>query len=288
MRPRQPLRHIAEKALQFRLDAVFSIDRLGSGEILGAGLLADPQHLAKAGRQRSQGGRHDLAHDPRPLAAAEDQQLDRIAALRRLVPALLDGEHRRPHRVSDMDGAAAVGGAQARRRRETGGDPPGARRQQTIGAAEDRVLLVDRGRQTEISSRKHRRDRGIAAEADDAGGGKPAQQSSCLQDPQREFAQRVRGVRRPAPESPGAHMMDLDPGNPSGKGLGPQIGEKVDLTPAAQKLDRQRLGREQMPAGAAGSEHIGRAHSPLPPSRRRVSASIIPMPRPSASSDDPP
>ena len=187
-----------------------------------------------------------------------------------------------------MDRAVAVGGAQPRCGRETGGDPPHPRRQQSVGAAEDRILLVDRGRQAEVSGRQHRRDRGIPAKADDAGRSQPAQQPSGLQRPQGELAQRLCGMRRAAAEPPGAHLVDLDRGDPCGKSLGPRVGEKVNLLPALQELQRQRLCREEMPAGAAGGEHIGPAHSSPPPSRRRVSASIIPIPRPSASSEEPP
>ena len=83
-------------------------------------------------------------------------------------------------------------------------------------------------------------------------------------------------------------MVRLDFASPPGESLGSCIAEEMHLAAAAEQLGCQRLGREQMAAGAAGGEHEGRTHSSLPPSRRRVSASIIPMPSPSASIDDPP
>ena len=53
-------------------------------------------------------------------------------------------------------------------------------------------------------------------------------------------------------------------------------------------LLQKRLGRKQMPAGAAGRDHEDPAQNSLPPRRRRVKASIIPMPSAKASIDEPP
>jgi len=66
----------------------------------------------------------------------------------------------------------------------------------------------------------------------------------------------------------------------------------MDPGAALNQLFGQRLGRKQVPAGTAGGEDearcAGRAQNSFPPSRRRVSASIIPMPSASASIDEPP
>ena len=57
------------------------------------------------------------------------------------------------------------------------------------------------------------------------------------------------------------------------------------------ELARERLGREEVAASAAAGEHdeAGCRHTSSPvPKRRRVMASTMPMPMPSAISDEPP
>src|SRR6516165_4762319 len=82
--------------------------------------------------------------------------------------------------------------------------------------------------------------------------------------------------------------MDFDPSKTSADRVGSPVGRQMNLVPAAQQLARQRLRWKQMPAGPASSKHERQAHGAVPVSRLRVSASIIPMPSPSASNEDPP
>ncbi len=126
-----------------------------------------------------------------------------------------------------------------------------------------------------------------------ARGLQPAQQPACLDGPRRQLGHAMGSAHRPAAEPGGAHPMDLDAGNPSGKGIGPRIGQEMHRPAARDELGRERLGREQVTAGAAGGEHEGpagrgRAHNALPASRRRVSASSIPIAKPSESIEEPP
>src|SRR6516165_9069255 len=187
-----------------------------------------------------------------------------------------------------MDGTGAIGRAQTCSRWKPHSDQLNSRRKQPIGTAEHSVLLVNNSRQTERRGRQHRRDRGIAAKADDPGGGQSAQQLTCLHNSEDQFGERFDCLTGPAAEPPGAHAMDFDPRNASGKGIDSSVAQKVDSAAVAEQLARQRLRREHMSSGAAGSEREGHAHSAPPASRRRVSASIIPMPSPSASIEDPP
>jgi hypothetical protein len=90
----------------------------------------------------------------------------------------------------------------------------------------------------------------------------------------------------------GAHLTDRDPRNLLGEGVGAPVGREIYPTALAHELAGQRLGREQMAAGAARRQHkieLGSGgHTSVPPRRRRVSASIIPMPSAKASIDEPP
>ena len=86
MRPRQPLGHVGEKALDLGGDAERrGIARRRASRSSGRACWLTRKPRAQLGRQRGQRRRHDLAEDPRALAAAEDQQLDRLPRLRAAV-----------------------------------------------------------------------------------------------------------------------------------------------------------------------------------------------------------
>src|SRR5205085_11734534 len=99
-------------------------------------------------------------------------------------------------------------------------------------------------------------------------------------------------MQRPTAKPSGPHLTDRDAGDLLGKGVGAAVGREMHPTALVHEFARQRLGREQVAAGAAGRQdkiELGSGgHTSLPPSRRRVSASIIPMPSASASIDEPP
>ena len=63
---------------------------------------------------------------------------------------------------------------------------------------------------------------------------------------------------------------------------------ETDLEAATEQFARQRLGRKDMSAGAAGREKDEPAHSSSPPKRRRVKDSAMPTPSPKAKRDEPP
>ena len=262
--------------------------RRDAGTILGPGLLADPQPRPQIRRQRGQRRRHDLAEHPRALAAAGDQQLDRPAGFGRRITCRADREDRRAHRVAGMHRAGLVGGAQPGGLGKAGGDAAGARRQQPVGAAEHRVLLMDQGRQAELRRRQHRRHRRIAAEPDHRRRHQPPQQAPRLHHPDRQLGQTVSRVQRPAAKLAGAHPVDRHPRHRLGERVGAAVGQQMHRAAARHQAARDRLGREQMPAGAAGGEDIDRAHGSSPPSRLRVKASNIPIPSAKASIDDTP
>jgi hypothetical protein len=54
----------------------------------------------------------------------------------------------------------------------------------------------------------------------------------------------VGGVSRSAPDPPGPHVVDLEPGNASGKCVGSCIAEEMDLFATPEELAGKRLGRE--------------------------------------------
>ena len=83
-------------------------------------------------------------------------------------------------------------------------------------------------------------------------------------------------------------MGDFNAGEVGGEGLDARIGQEPYLSAMRDQFRGQRLGWKQMAASSAGSEDERSTHRALPASRRRVSASIIPIPIPSASIEEPP
>ncbi len=83
--------------------------------------------------------------------------------------------------------------------------------------------------------------------------------------------------------------MKRDTGQFFGEGLATAIGDQRNAPSAGQQRAGERFGRKQMATGAtARQDDEMLAHISLSPKRRRVSASVMPMPSPRASSDDPP
>src|SRR5271166_5809691 len=132
MSTRKPLRDIGKKALNLRTNPgarVSSDDRLA---ILGAGLLADAQPLAQGLRQHCQGGGHYRSENMSPLAAAEDQQFNRLVGSGCGIGNGAEGEDRRPDWISGMDGAGPVASPQPVSVGKSRGNTPDERRQQPV------------------------------------------------------------------------------------------------------------------------------------------------------------
>ena len=297
LRARQPRRDVGKKAADLGVDAGLVQLRGDPLAILGPRLLADPQRAAQFRRQRGQRRRHDLGEDPRPLAAAGNQQLDRRAGLRRPIlrpPATASTAGRTGLPVCTARAVSA--GAQPGGRGEPGGDP----RDAAAPAADWR----GRARRSARGSRSERRAGSPPASSGprDSRRSRPPRRVDRRRSSRRActtpsaISATPRAARiGPPPMPPGPDLTDLDPRHRRWRRRRP-AGRSRDA-PRAPRRDEplgQRLRREQMPAGAAGGEHetrarrSARAHTSLPPRRRRVSASIMPMPNASASIDDPP
>ncbi len=178
-------------------------------------------------------------------------------------------------------------------------DPGRAAREQAIGAAEHGVLFVQDGLDAGALGRQHRRDRSVAAEADHDRGRQAAQDGARLEPAAHQLQRAARPRHQAAAgQAAGADVMHLDLGLAVAEALAARIGDERHAAAARDQLAGQRLGREHVAAGAAGGEHDEgpgpvhdgfRRHDRSPrPTRRRVSASSMPMPSDSASSDEPP
>ena len=173
-----------------------------------------------------------------------------------------------------------------------------ARAQETIGASHHRILLMQDGRNPEEPGGEKRRHGRIAAEADDGarldaaelhGGGRQAR-AEC------ERSARL-GERAGFRRRRGRKGVNGAGGKIAAEFERPAVGRELDLRAALGQRRRQRRGGKEMSARAARREQdrTRRAHpsgaagcSRSAAGRLRVVAMRKPMPRPSASSEEPP
>src|SRR6516225_3835697 len=139
-----------------------------------------------------------------------------------------------------------------------------------------------------MDRRQHRRNRRVTTKANDDGRPQSAQQPARLHYTKYQFGEPSDGWTRCAAELSRSDAMGFDPRQTSEHRISSPVAREMDPDPTAQQFVRQRLRREQMAAGPARGQHECDAHAAVPESRRRVSASIIPMPSPSAINEDAP
>ena len=225
--------------------------------------------------------RHDVGHDPRALAAAEHE---RAGGCRRRRAAgygsLAAVEHGRPHRIAGMDEPCRPPAATPC----TCGKPVAmrvdARRQQPVGAAHARRSA--RGSASGCraarprSTRRHRR---IAAEADDGRRLDPAEHRRSLPARPAPARQRPRWPcatgERAAERRRGDRVDVVGRKRPGHSASARSSVARCTAQPRARQRVRQRLGRKQMAAGAAGRQQDGSAPSPSAASALRPAAGTM-------------
>src|SRR5215469_8776903 len=139
-----------------------------------------------------------------------------------------------------------------------------------------------------MDRRQHRRNRRVTTKADDDARLQSAQQPARLNKAKRQFGEPSDGSARRAADLSRTDTMGFDPGETSAHRVSSPVAREMDSNPTDQQFVRQRLRRKQMAAGPTRGQYECDAHAAVPESRRRVSASIIPMPSPSAINEDPP
>ena len=263
MRRRQRLGHVGKERGEFRVDA---------GRIIGGahprpgprrGIAARPKTRAQRGRQRRQRRRHDIAEHARAERAAQHQQAQRVR--RRHVRHCGERGDRRAHRIAgDHRRRAcrhALGGGEAQRQHV------GVARQEPVGAAEHGVLLVQDHRR----AMPHQARRQAPARRTDSRRSPPPPRHACAPGsaapaPRHPPAPSppCRRAATPRPAMPAPLMTNCSrPGEHRAlQAARPRIGHQRHAPPARQQFARQRLGREEMPAGAAGRDHDGMHRRP--------------------------
>ena len=108
------------------------IGRAHGVEVLGARLLHDAKPRAQGGVEQLDRRRHDLGHHPRALAAAEHDEAQRTARIRRGIGDGRRGDHVSAHRIAG-EGHLAVPVRESRfvKRAKAGGDRGHARQPAT-------------------------------------------------------------------------------------------------------------------------------------------------------------
>ena len=281
------LGQVVEERRELRLEAEPGVGARHPLQVLGAALLGEREaralRLAQAGDRR----RHDFAEQPGTLAAADHQHAQRLLGNRRTIGPIAQRRDLGAHRIARDYLACGRHRLGAARRREGQREPGGAPRDHPIRPAEHRVLLVHQERDAQHGGGKPDRHRGVAAERGDGGGPGAVQQAQALSEADRQAAKTGK-TRAPAPGR--ARRLDqamVDPGLEIARAAR-VAGDHHGLTARAQ-LRGQAQRREHVPAGAAGRDHHGPAHSGTSAlGRRRVRARNSPMPRARAHSEEPP
>ena len=190
--------------------------------------------------------------------------------------------------------------------REGRRDAPHTAGQQPVGAAQHRVLFVDGGAHAGEAGGEHGRHRGVAAEADHGIRCQALQQGPCLQGAPGQFRGAAQaGDDTLSGDGPGTDTVGLDGAEVAAQVAAPAVGDQGQADTAPGQLGGQGLGREHVPAGAAGGQHHQvrpRGRHPNAPrwartcmnscpcmlARWRVSARTMPMAKAMATVDDPP
>ncbi len=166
LRLHQLLGHVVEERADIRGQIQRLIGRADIVLVLVARLVRDLQPRAQLARQMRERLGH-MPHDPRALAPAENQQMDRPVFTRRLIRGPGDGADAAAHRVADVqtfDAGRQFG------RPGAAGHRVHALREDPVHPAQHAVLLVDQPRHPQHPGRRQRRQRRVAAEARHAGG----------------------------------------------------------------------------------------------------------------------
>ncbi len=269
---RHARRQIGEKRRDLGRDGDLGIGLADTRQILLARLLHDREARAQARIEAADRGRHDIGHDAGALAAAENQQPQRIAVRR--IRRRRGGNDRRPHRIA---GQRRLGGRRrsaAEHVGKRGGDRGHARRQEPVGPPDHRVGVMNQARHAAPGRRQHRRNGRIAAEADDGGGLEPADQGAGLDQAEAEHAIRfcVKAIGLRAAQRRARHDVDGVVGERAAVARGAPIGGEMNGDAALGQRRRQRFGRKQMAARTAGRDQHRRAGQAagITPASRRV------------------
>ena len=146
---------------------------------------------------------------------------------------------------------------------------------------------------------EHRGHRGVAAEADHHVAAQRLEQAARLEHAEAELERALELAKRAASgQGAGADAVGFDLRQVGTEPAAAPVGDERHLEPAAEQFPGQRLGREHVPAGAPGGQDDTPrrraperfpAHGVSPaPTRRRVSASTMPMASARPIVDEPP
>ncbi len=195
----------------------------------------------------------------------------RSGAIERGVGRGRRGNDSRPYRIAGHGRLRRERGLVAKNIGKGGADRGDAWRQQPVGPADDGIGIVDQARYAPPHARQHRRQRRIAAEADDGRRLQSADQRPGLDKAKAEHRGGARHLERTAAAQRRAgDDMDGVVGEGAAIARRALVGGEMNGDAALKQRRRQRLGRKQMAAGAAGGEQH------RPPPRRSVDHARLP------------
>ena len=245
------------------------------------------------------------------LTAAEHQQRERPFACGCQIALRGPLDHLIAHRVAGETRAGERRTLEELGGLEGGGDGAHALCQHAVGSPQHGILLVHRRRNAPQRGRKQRRKGRIAAEAHHSSRPHLAQQPEGRGNAAHQHPRRAGGRdRRATGDRGGWDAIDRARGKVRAVPVAAHVGHEIDGNGAPAELLRQGEGREQVAAGAAGRKHHRPCRRTQPSSaslsqiagldtnpgfltcsgsgRRRVTASSMPIVRPTASMEEPP
>jgi hypothetical protein len=268
-------------------------------DILLPALLHHLQPAAQVDRQHREAIGHHVGQHPRALAAAGDEHAEHAILEQRGIILAAQRQHLVAHRVADQMHAVLELRVQPVDLLVGGGDRVDPARHEAVDPAQHRVLFVDDRGDARLLRREQRRQRRVSAKADHRAGLEILEQVERHGAARPDALDAAEPADRPARDASGRQDMHLVALENTGNLRAALVGHQRDMVPALLQLARERIGRNQMSAGAACGEHImardGHQFFQSDPSRlrssnglRRVSDSSNPAPMPSAIIDEPP
>ena len=226
-------------------------------DVLDPRLMRHLQPAAKGDGQHGEAVGHHLAEDARTLAAAGDEDAEDAVLLQQRIGFRAQRQHRLAHRIADEVDLALVLRREAFGRPVRGRDRIDLARDDAVDAAEDGVLLMDRGRDLLREGGEQRGEGGIAAEADDGGRLERAVQFTRHRPAAPHLADRARpALRLLHLEAARGQDVRLDTVEQAREAHAARVADQRHAMAAPGQFLRQRRGGDHVTARATGSEDV--------------------------------
>jgi hypothetical protein len=254
MRIAKLLRHVEDIGHELGRNSKIGITRADFFDIVRPALLHDLQPAAERRFEQPKSAGNDLAKNRRPLTSAGHEDAERRSLVKRRERHLADFRDRLAHRVADQHELVTklrsqpldLGKGCRNRRRPSG--------EHAVDAAEHRILLVKDARNPHRTRCEERRERRIAAEADDGIGPVVAEDRLGLAPSGEDRQHRPRPAQRIAAELPCGEHVHRDLVEQARDFRTAGVGDHEHAVAASGQLCGKRVRRDHVPASSTGGQ----------------------------------